>query len=80
VIPCKAATAAKMGDETSPSTEAGSGVREWSMLTRTNYSEWSMLKQCNYEALEIWYTIDPGTNVKRSKDRQAMSCLNRSVP
>ena len=39
-----------------------------------------MLMQCNYEALEIWYTIDPGTNVKRSKDRQAMSCLNQSVP
>jgi hypothetical protein len=85
VIPCKAAAAtAKMGDETSTSTEAGSGIRKsslmWPMLTRMNCSEWSMLMQCNYEALEIWYTIDPRTNVKRSKDCQAMSCLNQSVP
>jgi hypothetical protein len=38
-----------MGDEMSPSTEAGSGVREsslmWPMLTCMNYSEWSMLMQ-----------------------------------
>ena len=32
------------------------------------------------EALEIWHVIDPGTNVKRSQDRQAMSALLRSVP
>jgi hypothetical protein len=38
------------------------------------------LVQCNLEALEIWHTIDPGTNVKRSQDRQAMSALLRSVP
>ena len=39
-----------------------------------------MLVQCNLEALEIWHVIDPGTNVKRSQDRQAMSALLRSVP
>jgi len=61
-----------------------SGVKEsslvWPMLTRTNYVEWAMLMQINYEALEIWETIDPGTNVKRAEDRQAMSGLMRSVP
>lgn len=39
-----------------------------------------MLMQCNYEALEIWDVIDPGTDPRRSKDRQAMSALLRSVP
>jgi hypothetical protein len=39
-----------------------------------------MLMQCNYEALEIWGVIDPGTNPKRSQDRQAMSVLLRSLP
>ena len=52
----------------------------WPMLTRTNYVEWAMLMQINYEALEIWETIDPGTNVKRPEDRQAMGALMRSVP
>jgi hypothetical protein len=73
----------KMGDN-STSGSAATAVREstlmWPMLTRTNYSKWSMLMQCNYEAMEIWETIDPGTNVKRSQDRQAMSALMRSVP
>src|SRR6185503_20272942 len=36
--------------------------------------------QCNYEAVEIWEAIEPGTNVKRPQDRQAMSALLRSVP
>ena len=39
-----------------------------------------MLMQINYEAMEIWETIDPGTNPKRSEDRQAMGALMRSVP
>jgi uncharacterized membrane protein YgcG len=39
-----------------------------------------MLMQVNYEALEIWEVIEPGTNVKRAQDRQAMSALLRSVP
>ena len=52
----------------------------WPMLTRDNYSEWVLLMQCNFEALEIWEVIDPGTNPKRSQDRQAMSGLLRSVP
>ncbi|CAD6213238.1 unnamed protein product [Miscanthus lutarioriparius] len=30
--------------------------------------------------MEIWHVIDPGTNVKRSQDRQAVSALLRSVP
>ncbi|XP_066341480.1 uncharacterized protein [Miscanthus floridulus] len=66
------------------SSKSSGGVKEsslvWPMLTRTNYVEWAMLMQINYEALEIWETIDPGTNVKRSEDRQAMSGLMRSVP
>jgi hypothetical protein len=45
------------------------------MLDQGNYGEWAMLVQCNLEALEIWHVIDPGTNVKRSQDRQAMSAL-----
>jgi hypothetical protein len=60
------------------------GVREsslvWPMLDQGNYAEWAMLIQCNLEALEIWQVIEPGTNVKRSQDRQAMSALLRSVP
>ncbi|CAD6257706.1 unnamed protein product [Miscanthus lutarioriparius] len=71
-----------MGDGTSSSALPG-GVREsslmWLMLTRTNYSEWAMLMQVNYEAMEIWETIDPGTNVKRSQVQQAMGVLLRSV-
>ena len=69
-----------MGENSSSS----GGVKEsslmWPMLTRDNYTEWEMLMQCNYEALEIWGVIDPGTNVKRAQDRQAMSALVRSVP
>ena len=60
------------------------GIKEsslvWLMLTRTNYVEWAMLMQINYEALEIWETIDPGTDAKRAQDRQAMGALMRSVP
>jgi hypothetical protein len=71
----------KMGDGLSST--AGS-VKEsalvWPMLTRSNYVEWAMLMQINYEAMEIWETIDPGTNVKRAHDRQAMGALMRSVP
>ena len=52
----------------------------WPMLTSDNYTEWAMLMQCNLEAMEIWHVIDPGTNVKRSQDRQAMGALLRSVP
>jgi hypothetical protein len=61
-----------------------SGIKEsslvWPMLTRPNYAEWSMLMKINYEAMEIWDVIDPGTNVRRSQDRQAMGALMRSVP
>ena len=61
-----------------------SGVKEsslvWPMRTRSNYVEWAMLMQINLKALEIWETIDPGENVKRSEDRQAMGALMRSVP
>jgi hypothetical protein len=40
-----------------------------------------MLLQCNFETLEIWETIDPGgEGVKRSRDRQAMAGILRSVP
>jgi hypothetical protein len=49
------------------------------MLSRTNYTKWAMLMQCNYEAMEIWEVIDPGTNVKRSQDHQAMGALLRLV-
>jgi transposase InsO family protein len=65
---------------TSYNSSVKEGTLLWPMLTRTNYSEWAMLMQCNYEALEIWEVIDPGTNPKRSQDRQAMSALLRSVP
>lgn len=61
-----------------------SGIKEsslvWPMLTRSNYAEWSLLMKINYEAMEIWDVIDPGTNVRRSQDRQAMGALMRSVP
>jgi hypothetical protein len=50
------------------------------MLTHSNYLEWAMLMQCNFEAMEIWEVIEPGTNVKRSQDRQAMGALLRSIP
>jgi hypothetical protein len=50
------------------------------MLTRSNYAEWAMLMKINYESMEIWDVIDPGTNVRRSQDRQAMGALMRSVP
>jgi hypothetical protein len=68
----------------SPSSSAGTGgVKEnslmWPMLTKSNYTQWAMLMQCNYEAMEIWYVIEPGTNPKRSHDRQALSALMRSV-
>jgi hypothetical protein len=80
VIPRRQPPLIAMGDNGSSS----SGVKEsslmWPMLTRDNYTEWEMLMQCNYEALEIWGVIDPGTNVKRAQDRQAMSALLRSVP
>jgi hypothetical protein len=60
------------------------GVKEnslmWPMLTKPNYTQWAMLMQCNYEAMEIWYVIEPGTNPKRSHDRQALIALMRSVP
>ncbi|XP_066385573.1 uncharacterized protein [Miscanthus floridulus] len=73
-----------MGD-TGTSGGAGERVREsslmWPMLTRSNYAEWAMLLQCNFETLEIWDTIDPGSEgVKRSWDRQAMAGILRSVP
>ncbi|XP_066373369.1 uncharacterized protein [Miscanthus floridulus] len=73
-----------MGD-TGTSGGAGERVREsslmWPMLTRSNYAEWAMLLQCNFETLEIWDTIDPGgEGVKRSRDRQAMAGIPRSVP
>jgi transposase InsO family protein len=72
-----------MGDQ---SAAGGSErVREsslmWPMLTRSNYAEWAMLLQCNFETLEIWDTIEPGgADVKRSRDRQAMAGILRSVP
>jgi hypothetical protein len=50
------------------------------MLERSNYVEWVMMMQCNLEALEIWHAVDPGTDVKRAHDRQAMAALLRSVP
>lgn len=60
------------------------GIKEsslvWPMLTRSNYVEWSMLMKINFEAMEIWEVIDPGTNVRRSQDRQMMGALMRSVP
>ena len=72
----------RMGD-----TGASSGERVcesslmWPMLTRSNYAEWAMMLQCNFETLEIWDTIEPGSDkVKRSRDRQAMAGILRSVP
>jgi hypothetical protein len=50
------------------------------MLDRVNYTKWVMIMQCNLEALEIWHTVYPGTDVKRAHDRQAMAALLRSVP
>jgi hypothetical protein len=51
------------------------------MLTRSNYAEWAMMLQCNFKMLEIWDTIEPGDDgVKRSRDRQAMAGILRSVP
>jgi hypothetical protein len=71
----------EMGDSSS---SVPADVKEsslvWPMLTRSNYMEWAMLMQINYEVLEIWETIDPGTNVKRPQDQQAMGALMRSVP
>jgi hypothetical protein len=53
----------------------------WPMLTRSNYAEWAMMLQCNFEMLDIWDTIEPGGDgVKRSRDRQAMAGILRSVP
>ena len=52
----------------------------WPMLDRVNYTKWVMIMQCNLEALEIWHTVYPGTDVKRAHDRQAMAALLRSVP
>jgi len=73
-----------MGGGSAESSTTSSTVKEsslvWPMLSRSNYAEWAMLMQINYEAMEIWETIDPGTNVKRSQDRQAMGALMRSVP
>jgi hypothetical protein len=84
VIPRRPSEKKEMGDELPSASAASSGVKEsslvWPMLTRTNYVEWVMLMQINYEALEIWEANDPGTNVKRSMDRQAMGSLMRSVP
>jgi len=84
VIPRRSPAAEEMGD-TGTSGGAGERVREsslmWPMLTRSNYAEWAMLLQCNFETLEIWDTIDPGSEgVKRSRDRQAMAGILRSVP
>ena len=64
------------GTSAGAASSGGSGsTLLWLMLTLTNYTEWAMLMQCNYEAMEIWEAIDPGTNVKCSQDRQAMSAL-----
>lgn len=52
----------------------------WPMLEQSNYAEWMMMMQFNLEALEIWHAIDPGTDVKRAHDRQAMAALLHSVP
>jgi hypothetical protein len=81
IIPKKPTTEKMAGEGTlSP----GSGVKEsslvWPMLDQSNYAEWVMILQCNLEALEIWHTIDPGTDVKRAHDRQAMAALLRSMP
>jgi hypothetical protein len=50
---------------TGTSSGVGERFREsslmWPMLTRSNYAEWAMLLQCNFETLEIWDTIDPGS-------------------
>lgn len=54
-------------------------VLVWPMLDQANYVKWAMLMQCNLEASEIWHVIDPGTDIKRSQDCQAMSALLRSV-
>ena len=83
VIPAAAAAAAmsEAGTSAGAASSGGSGsTLLWPMLTSTNYTEWAMLMQCNYEAMEIWEAIEPGTNVKRPQDRQAMSALLRSVP
>jgi hypothetical protein len=82
MIPRRKAAEKEMGDDalassTMPCVWESSLV--WPMLDRSNYPEWTMLMQCNLEALEIWHGIDPGTNVKQSQDRQAMSTLLRSV-
>ena len=80
VIPAAAAMS-EAGTSAGVASSGGSGsTLLWPMLTRTNYTEWAMLMQCNYEAMEIWEAIEPGTNVKRPQDRQAMSALLRSVP
>ena len=84
MIPRKASEKEEMGDKHASPSAASSGIKEsslvWPMLTRSNYVEWAMLMQINYEAMEIWDVIDPGTNVKRSQDQQAMGALMRSVP
>lgn len=61
-----------MGNDGAGTSES-SGVKEgsltWMILTRMNYAEWVMLMEINYEAMEIWDVLDPGINVKRSRDR-----------
>lgn len=84
VVPRREAKKEEMGDAVGSSSSSHGGVKEsqlmWPMLEQSNYAEWVMLMQCNLEALEIWYTINPGTDAKRHHDRQAMACLLRSVP
>lgn len=84
MIPRQSLEKREMGNAQTGSSSVSGGVKEsslvWPMLTRSNYAEWEILMQINYEAMEIWEVIDPGTNVKRSQDRQAMGALMRSVP
>jgi hypothetical protein len=51
----------------------------WLMLTRTNYAEWALLMQVNLEAMEVWESIDPGTD-PRKNDCMALGALLRGVP
>jgi hypothetical protein len=84
IVPKKVEAKEEMTDEPSASSASRGGVKEgqlvWPMLGKSNYAAWVMIMQCNLEAMEVWYTIDPSTNVKRHHDRQAMAGLLRSVP
>lgn len=56
-----------------------SGIANWPLLTKTNYTEWSLLMKIKMQARNLWDAIESG-NVSFQEDRMALEALTSAVP